>query len=179
MILLITFITIMGLLLALYNGYIFAMALPGKRDPHYNKLLHRAGWLIRLSVWCFSMVTGVLERVQVNDLVWLSLYSLLWFWPVFNIIYAKINDEQWLYVGSENRYTASWFDRKFRKFTVPGYILTLLLTVFWYPLDILYFFSNVLMESFRERPVSWAVVAGLIIISWVLVRRIHLKRKAS
>lgn len=179
MILLIAFITIMGLLLALYNGFVFAMALPGKRDPHYNKLLHRVGWMIRLSVWCFSMAIGILEEdITLNDLIWLSLYSLLWFWPVYNIIYAKINDEEWLYVGSETRTTASWFDRKLRKFSIPGYILTLLLTVFWYPLDILYFFSNVLMESFRAMPVSWGIVAGLIIISWILVRKIHFKKKA-
>ena len=166
---LIGFTSLIGLIHAYYNAWIFAMS--ANRDAYYNKMVHLAGGAVRFTWALFVLVLGIFYNTPWETTIFVLLLCGIWFFPVYNIVYNAFNRENWFYVGSIHSGTKSFMDKHFGKFYIPIYFILAALTILWFPLDLFNFFTLTLVESFRIRWFDWSVVAMLLIATILLVRK--------
>jgi hypothetical protein len=164
---LIAFTSMIGLILAFYNAWIFAMS--SNRDAYYNKLVHRAGGAIRFTWVIFIIILGVFLEIPFESLLFVLLIAGILFFPFYNIVYNSFNHENWFYVGSSASGTKSFMDKYFGKFYIPSYFILIFLAVFWYPLNLYDFFTITLIQALKERWLDFTIAAMLAIFTTAVV----------
>lgn len=160
------FTTLIGLGLAIYNGWIYKMAI--QRNIHYNTLNHLISGSIRAICFILILVLGLIWKIPAERLIFLLLYALIFFWPVYNLIYNAIHNNRWYYLGSRNSNTRSWIDRWFGKVILPVQGFLILATILWYPLN--------LYESFTERWLDWVISIVLISAFCIIGHNFYTKK---
>jgi len=175
--LLVVFTSLIGIALAFYNAWAFAMATV--RDKYYNKLVHRTGGFIRFLWIVFIIAAGIKIDISAENITFDVIFAGFWFFVVYNILYNQLNGEGWFYFGTKKSGTKSVMDIWFGKLYLPVYVIILFLIMFWYPLKLFKFITITLMQSFKEQWVSWIIVVTLIISTILVVRKFYIKRNEN
>ena len=163
------FTAVFGLLISFLNSFIFEMS-PTGRDAYFNNLIHRFSWGLRF-LWVLLLIfIGSVTDMYFRDTGFQVIVAIVFFWPLYNVVYNLRHNHGWFYLGSSKSGTKSPIDRFLGGAVLVLQGILLLVALLWYPLDI---------ASYIARFISWLadwaftdwIFAGMIVIFAVLVSR--------
>lgn len=175
----IIFTVLIGLSLAIYNGWIYKMAT--KRDANFNRQTHFVSGIVRFLIMLLNFFLSWYMNYSVEWIIWIELLSAVMFWPVYNVTYNAVFRESIFYLGSKETNTKSWLDKTLGKLILPLQGILILMTVLWFPMDIyqgLVDFLNTFQHQLVTEWYNFVIAAILIALMTYGVKKIRKNKKS-
>lgn len=128
-----------------------------------NTQLHFWGWLVRVTLFAFSIILLIILKQPWHFIIWSALLFLFMSWAPWDIFINLINKRHWTYSGSISSNTSSRIDKLLNNFDEYLKGALLLLVIAWYPLNF--------PETIEKRGLSLAITVVVAAISFYGVIR--------
>lgn len=169
----------LGILAALATSFYNVFAVKwgwasGEERFNYSKTWHFYSWALRLVIGSIILFAGVNSTLSNNHFLFICLIYTNFAFTGYNLIYNKFFKHSWFYTGSESTHSGSRIDRLLSKWVVVAEALLLLLTILWYPLNLISVAETIYLQMVTQW-LSFSITAVIITAAIITARKFYNK----